>query len=270
MTPQVMGLVALLPAWLLVMFRITGIFIFAPVLGSRTIPVRIKALWTLGMSFVIFPMLLSPDRPAAVFVMDVAANGLYLWAIAGMVVMELLIGLVIGYGASLPLLGLQVGGRVIDQQLGIGLAGIFNPELDEQSGITGEFLFLVGLALFVLMNGHRAMVQVLVASFDTFPLGGFRFDGHALLMILGLLQVMFELAFRVAGPLLCIIFLETVALGFIARTVPQMNILSIGFPLRILVGFGVLIGAIAGIAHIFENATVQMLDVLLRFFGGNG
>ena len=270
MSPQILGIISLLPAWLLVLFRITGIFVFAPVLGSRTIPPRIKALWALGMSFVIFPMLLSPSRPAAEFVMNIAANGLYLWAIAGMIAMELIIGIVIGYGASLPLLGFQVGGRVIDQQLGIGLAGIYNPELDEQSGITGEFFFLVGLSLFVLMNGHRVMVDILVRSFDVYPLGGFRFDGEMLTMIIGLLQMMFELAFRVAGPLLCIIFLMTIAMGFIARTVPQMNILSIGFPVRILIGFILVLGAIGSLAHIFLESMDETLNTLGAFIGVGG
>ena len=268
MPSETLGLISLLPAWLLVLFRISGIFVFAPVLGSSTVPGRIKVLWAVGMSFVVFPMLLSPGRPAAGFVMDVAANGLYLWAIAGQIAGELLIGLVIGYGASLPLIGFQIGGRVIDQQLGIGLAGVFNPDLDDQSGITGEFLFLTALAIFVILGGHRMMVMVLVGSFDHVPLGVFSMTDGLLVLLVGLLQAMFDVALRVAGPLLCIIFLETVALGFIARTVPQMNILSVGFPLRILAGFALLVGAIAVQGEVLIDAIRFNLNSLTHFFTG--
>ncbi len=260
------ALIPHLPAWLLVLFRITGLFILAPMFGSTTVPARVRILFALGLSFVVYPMLLDPGRASLQYVLPVVEQGPSMWQLGPIIGMELLIGFVIGYGASLPLMGLQVAGRVVDQQLGMGLAGIYNPELNEQAGVMGQFYFMLGLAIFILLGGHRALLMTMVKSFDHVPLGGFVVDGRLLYLVTGILGAMFELAVRVAAPLLCIIFLETLALGFIARTVPQMNILSIGFPLRILVGLFMIIGALAVDMAVYRETLRDVLAGIEQFF----
>ena len=101
---------------------------------------------------------------------------------------------------------------------------------------------------------------------DSVPLGGFRVDGAVIDLILGLLTSMLHLAFRVAAPLLCLVFLETVAMGFIARTVPQMNILSIGFALRIVIGVTLIIGALSVKGNILVQFLGNMLGQISKFF----
>lgn len=254
--------------WLMVLFRITGIFVIAPVFGSKTIPARVKVFLSLGLSFCVFPMLLDgTGGPASSVHASIMANSFPIWLILGAVAMELLVGIVIGYGASLPVLGMQVGGRVCDQQLGIGIGGVFNPEFDEESGVISETFFIIAMTVFLLVGGHRALFTALVGSFDSVPLGGFKPDGSLLDLIIGLVSSMFAMAFRVAAPLLCIMFLQMVAMGFIARTVPQMNILSIGFPLRILVGSTVLIGSVAMIVRAYSDVLTQALRNIGSFFG---
>lgn len=255
-----------LPAWLMVLFRFTGIFIFAPVLGSEQVPRQVKVFLAVGLSLCVYPMLLEPGRAAAPLVHTFLDQQMSLWMLGVAIGLELAIGLAIGYAASLPLIGMQVGGQVIDQQVGLGLAGIFNPDLGEQSGMVGQFLFIVALALFILLGGHRLMFIVLVGSFDRIPLGGFsEFDSLAHLMV-GLLQVSFDLSLRIAAPLLCLTFLQTVAMGFIARTVPQINILSIGFPMRTLIGALLLMMFIGIASQIYADGVHDVFRELLRFW----
>lgn len=251
-----------LPAWLLVLFRLTGIFVFAPMFGSQTIPARVKVFLALGLSFCVYPVLLAPGG----LVEPVVRAGLSLWSLVSAVAMELLIGIVIGYGASLPLLGMEMAGQVADQQMGLGIAGVLNPEINEEAGIVGQFFFMLALAVFVILGGHRVMLAVLVGSFSNVPLGGGWVDGRLLDLVLGLLMSVFELAIRVSAPLLCLVFLETVAMGFIARTVPQMNIMSVGFALRIMIGTAILIGAVAVKNGVFVEALRQALSDLAGFF----
>ena len=257
-----------LPAWLMVLFRISGIFIFAPLLGATTIPMRVKVFLALGLSLCVYPALLQVGRGSEPLIRAAMDSSMHLWALAAAVALELLIGLVIGYGASIPIMAAQVGGHVIDQQIGLGLAGVFNPELGEQSGVVGEFFFLTALAIFVMIGGHHAMLATLVGSFDRIPLGGFN-DFHGIVVLAcGLLTSMFDLAMRVAAPLLAVIFLETVAMGFVARTVPQMNIMSIGFALRIVLGLGVLIGTVGAQLPAVHDGIRRTLDTLRLFFTG--
>jgi len=255
------------PAWLLVLFRLTGIFILAPVFGSQAIPMRVKVFLAFTLSLCVYPVLLNAGSASAVGILPILNGGLTLWTLAACVALELAIGFLIGYCTSLVIIGMQVGGQLIDQQLGLALAGIINPELGEQNGIVSEILFLSSVTLFVALGGHRIMFDVLVGSFQSVPLGGFRVDGHMLELIVGLLGASFEMGVRVAAPLLCLIFLETMAMGFVARTVPQMNILSIGFAVRILMGVALLVAAMGTIVAVFESQLRFTLRQIAIYFG---
>jgi len=244
------------PVFLLVFFRLTGIFIFGPVFGSSVLPVRVKVMLALVLAFCVYPII-PPQVPIELG-----------WgAMAAAIATELLVGLIIGYGASLPLIAMQVGGLMMGHQLGLGLAQVFNPEFNEQTEVLSQFLFLMALAAFLLLNGHHAMLMALVNSFDSVPLGGYVPDGGLVFTITGMLTAMFELGLRVAAPLLCLVFLETIAMGFVARTVPQLNILSLGFPLRIILGLFLLVGLAAVMFESVAHMITQTIQTLLRMFG---
>ena len=253
-----------LPAWLMVLFRLTGVFIFAPLLGSTAVFRQVKIFLALGLSFCVYPMLLHSGGGAATYIEQIITADMALIAIAAAVGLELLVGLVIGYAASLPLLGMQIGGQVIDQQVGMGLAGVFNPELGDQSGPIGEFFFITAMAIFALLGGHRVLLATVVGSFDHVPMGGFTQFGSLVDLAVGLLSASFEMALRVAAPVLCLVFLETLAMGFIARTVPQINILSVGFALRIVMGVMLLVASVSIAVSVY---TEELRWALRRIMG---
>lgn len=256
MSDQLTQLLPHVPAFAMVLCRLTGIFIFAPVFGSSVLPLRVKALMALVLAACLYPII-PPQLPLA---LDLGTIG---FAIGS----EILIGLVIGYGASMPLIAMQLGGQMMGHQLGLGLAQVLNPEFDEQTEVLSQFLFISALAIFLLLNGHHAMLGALVSSYHSVPLGGYVPDGNLIVLITGMLSATFELAIRVAAPLLCIVFLETVAMGFIARTVPQMNILSLGFPMRILIGMALLVALTSAMFSSFGDTMNDIMGALLRAFG---
>jgi flagellar biosynthetic protein FliR len=126
----------------------------------------------------------------------------------------------------------------------------------------------MAVTMFILLGGHHAMFMVLVRSFETVPLAGYRPDGSMLQTIVGLLSAMFELGVRVAAPLLCLVFLQTVAMGFVARTVPQLNILSLGFPLRIMLGIAMTVALIAPMNNALASFIQETMTRLMQLFGG--
>lgn len=255
-----------LPAWLLVVFRIAGIFFMAPMFGSTTIPVRFRMLLSVAVACCVYPMLIEPGRQALPNVMPIINNGMFFWTMGAAVAMEMLIGILIGYGATLPIFGMQVGGRVIDQQMGLGIAGVYNPEVGEEVGVISEFFFMLALTIFILVGGHRVVLTTLVGSFNHIPLGTFVMNGNVIDLLIGLCQAMFEMGLRVAAPLLCLFFLLTISMGFIARTVPQLNILSIGFTVRIVCGALIVIGAVGVMFHVYETDLHVLLRRLSVFF----
>ncbi|MBI1369528.1 MAG: flagellar biosynthetic protein FliR [Planctomycetes bacterium] len=246
-----------IPVFLLVVFRLAGIFMFAPMFGSDIIPVKVKALLALVLGFCVYP-LIPPQAPVHLTMMSMVVS----------IGSEMLIGLVIGYGASLPLVAMQLGGLIMGQQLGLGFAQVLNPDFGEDTDVLGQTLFVTALTVFIVLNGHHILLSTLVHSFSTVPIGAYMPGSSVLHVITGLLASMFELGVRVAAPLLCLVFLETIAMGFIARTVPQLNILSLGFPLRIIIGMMLVI---ALIGPIYESLIVSMrhaLGLVYQLFGG--
>lgn len=254
------------PAWMLVLVRLSGIFLMAPLFGTLAVPARLKAMLALGLSFCVYPMLLGSAKaaPALEVVID---QGLSLWGLGPLLATELGIGLLLGFGATLPVAGMQIGGRVVAQQIGFGLAEVFNPS-QEQGGIVSQLFYLMAILVFVLFDGHRLLLLTLVESFDRVPPGMFRFDGAVVDLIIGLLGSMLTLALKVAAPLLCLVLLQTIAIGFIARTVPQMNILSVGFAIRILLGGLVLIAVLRVDANVAAESMLSSLGTLRAFLGG--
>ena len=103
------------PVWLMILFRLTGIFVLAPVLGSSTVPRMVKVFLALGLSFAVWPMLWVDSDASRN--LAAAVQNLDLWSLGLLVALELLIGYVIGYAASLPLTGMQLGGHIVDQQM---------------------------------------------------------------------------------------------------------------------------------------------------------
>lgn len=255
-------LLSQLPAWSLVFFRLTGIFILAPVLGSKTIPRLVKIVLALGLSLCIYPILLTPGTQSATYMNQINHQHLSIWAMAVAVGLDLLVGYIIGFVASLPLVGMQMAGNIISQQMGLAFATIVNPQFGDQSGVVDQVFFMFALAIFVILGGHRIILSILITSFNHVPLTGFHNFHDLVFMAVGVIQSVFQLALRVAAPILCLVFLLTAALGFIERTVPQMNILSVGFAIRILATTALLALFFVSIAHLYINNTRWTFNAL--------
>jgi flagellar biosynthetic protein FliR len=237
---------------LLVIFRVGGIMIYAPVVGSSIVPGRVKVLLAFVLGAAVYPSLAAHHHTAAGLAVD-------LWLLAPLIAMEIIIGLVIGYIASLPLTGMQMGGVIISQQMGLGFAQLYNPAIDDESDVVAQVLFFMALATFILVGGLDSMMLTLLHSFERIPAGGVAMDANLLTLVTGALGSALELGLRVAAPLLCIIFLETVALGFLSKTVPQLNVLSLGFPMRILVGLTVLAVGVT----VLNDVLIEEMDEVL-------
>jgi flagellar biosynthetic protein FliR len=242
---------------LLVMFRLGGLTIYAPVFGSPVVLTRLKVFLCLLIGLAAYPAIAARS--------GIGAVPLELFSLAPLIALELAIGLVLGFMAGLPLIAAQCGGLIIGQQVGLGFGRIFNPALDDESDVLGQMLFFLALAGFLLVGGHEGMVLAVLHSFDRLPPGGFVPDGALLSVLNAMLLSALELALRIAAPLLALVFLESVALGFIARTVPQLNILSLGFPLRILLGLLILAVGLLIIDEVLMEAIDQTLRTMLAW-----
>ncbi|MEX0703461.1 MAG: flagellar biosynthetic protein FliR [Planctomycetales bacterium] len=185
----------------------------------------------------------------------------YAWIAIG----EFALGLVLGLGVFTVLSGLQLAGEMIDQQTGIGLAEVFNPGLDTNTSITGQFLYLFGVTVFLLMEpfgGHLLMVSALVETFQTLPAGEAFVSVAAIDLLRDLVHQSLVIAVQVAAPALAAMSLVALTTGFLGHTVPQINVLVIGFPVRAMVNLGVLALSLSGAARIVVDAIPTAIDAL--------
>lgn len=244
--------------FLMVVARLGGLFLFAPILSSPMVPTRAKALLCVALALCVYATL-----PEAQF-RPIQAD---LFTLGASVAAESLIGAVIGLAAALPIYCVQLGGLLMDQQIGVGLAGVYNPAVDSEGTPLGDLLLYVALAVFMSAGGLDALFLAVVKTFGRVPLGATSWTGTALGLLLGLLSSGFELALRVAAPVLGIILLETVATSFLMRTLPQLNVMSIGFSVKVVLGFGTLVLAILAIERAMGDEISNACGAALKWAG---
>lgn len=235
--------------------RLSGLLLFGPLLAVATVPVRVRALLLFMLTLSVYPTL-DPSQMEPVE-LDLAALG---WAMA----CEMLIGLSIGAVAAVPIAAMEVAGKLIGQQAGLGLATVFNPAVDTESGLLSQLLLYTAILIFLAIGGLEAMFLAVANTFSAVPLGAAT-PAHAPLdLYVGVLASGFEMAMRVAIPVLCIIFLETLAMGFIMKTMPQLNILSVGFPIKIIAGLMAMIFTITAVNEVaWEEISAAARALLL-------
>ncbi len=211
----------MLPGFLLVLFRVAGLAIASPLYSSTALPRAAKV----GMAFAIAVMcypLAQPTLPGELTLPVVLAG----------VLGEIMIGLGIGLALTLPFVATQVGGLMIAQQGGLALGRVFNPGLNTQTTPLGQLIYMGMMGIFLMMDGHVAVVRSVVESFALVPPLTFEVTPSIVKLMCGLITSAFVVAVRLAGPALTALFLVTLAMGFISRTVPQLNILAVGFSVR--------------------------------------
>ena len=196
-----------LPGWTLTLFRLAGVFMLTPVLGQQTIPRQIKALLLVVMTMAVYPSLAASGMPTGHWMANLQEGGMTIPSAAAAIGNELINGMVIGYALLIPIAGMQLAGHMIDQQLGLGLAQIYNPEFNTEAGIGEQFLYLTGLAIFITFGGLEIVFGIVRQSFGVIPLGDSIDPARVGEMAVGLLGLMMQVGVRIAAPLLCLILL---------------------------------------------------------------
>lgn len=256
--PGIEPLLAHVVPFAFVVARMTGLFVFAPMLASLSIPTQVRALLAFIMAAAVYPA--TPSHFA-----DVPLD---LFGLAPVFVSELLIGVCVGLIASVPVMMLQMGGHVTGFQMGLSMATVYNPEFNTNSDVVGETLFYLGFAVFLAVGGIEATYAALLTTFDNVPVGAMATSSVPLDTYIGLANSGFEMAIRVSGPAMGMVFLVMVAMGFITKTMPQINVMSIGFAIKIVAGLLATAVALQVIANVASDETLRVLTVLGEWVRG--
>jgi len=242
----------------LVVARIGGLVLFAPVLSVEGMPRAAKGLLIFMCAVCVYPFAQSHALPAVH--QDLATLG-------AAVLIEVLIGVTIGLFAMLPIYGTQLAGMLVDQQVGLGLGAVYNPLLDAEGSIIGDLYMYLAMTAFLLIGGLDALLLGVVRSFEHMPLGSASMISAPLPTLIALLSAGFELALRVSAPVLCIILLETVSTMFIVKTMPQINIMSTGFPIKVSLGMFAVVISLRSVNAAVGDGVAAGVDTMLAWCG---
>ena len=244
--------------FMLVLTRITGVFLFTPLLTSNSIPRSFKTLLAFGFAMAIYPFV-----PPAALPADIT-----LAQLVPLMFSELFIGIIMGLIMGIPMVAIQMGGYMMGYQMGLSLAESFNPELDTNSSVIGQLLFYLSIFIYIGIGGFEIIFVTLADSFYHIGSGTFAIADTPLTLLLDVINSGFELAIRVASPILGVISMLLIAMGFIMKTMPQINIMSIGFSIQIIVGLTTLMLLIGIIGMVAGDEVLRVLTLLQEWIAG--
>jgi flagellar biosynthetic protein FliR len=243
-------------AFTVILTRVSGLVMTAPLFSGKFIAMRIRAMLAVSISVVVTLVhggqtFKVPD--------NVIELGL-------MMISELMVGLTLGLGISILFVGIQVAGHMISTLSGMSIADVFNPAADRNEPLFGQLLYFVALAVFCIIGGHRMMLGALLDTFTALPAGQASVDSSVVETLTTILSQAFALGIRAAAPTVAALLLSTLVMGLISRTLPQLNIMAFGFGLNSAATLIMLAISIGTIVMLFQNHVEITLESLSELF----
>ena len=228
---------------LLIFVRVSAFFVTIPLFSYKTIPSQLKIVLAFVLSWMMY------------YTFSIEAftiNGDYLL----LVLKEAIVGLVLGLVVYIVFSAVQIAGGFIDFQMGFAMANIVDPQTGAQSPLMGQFFNFLLLLVFLTINGHHLVLDGIFYSYQFMPIDQFfpKFgDVESIEYIMKLFVAVFAIAFQMSAPIIATLFLVTLALGITGKTVPQLNIFVVGFPIKIAVGFILLVTMMGVMVEVMEK-----------------
>ena len=241
---------------MLIFLRVAAIVFSAPVLDTNTIPAVFKAGLALAVSILLLP--------AVDTVVTVKELSLMTFVIG--VFSEIAIGVTIGLSVKLLFAGIQLAGQVVGYQMGFAVANVVDPATSTQIPILAQFYNLTAMLVFLAINAHHLFFSALVDSYSILPPLSMHVSPQLVGMMMRLAANMFVVAVKVGAPLIAVMLMVSVALGMVARTVPQIHIFIVAMPLKIVIGLVFLLMVspylTAYLIDLFSSYQVTLFDLM--------
>jgi flagellar biosynthetic protein FliR len=234
----------------LIFSRWAGMVMLAPVFGARGVPAPVKLGLVVGLSAVLYPLVSAsvPELPQSIL------------PVVALIIKETVVGLAIGYIVSLITAIMQGAGELMDFQMGFIMGNTIDPIYGMQSPLTGNFIMVLATMLLLAMDGHHYMIAAMVKSYQFIPINPPALaDGTA--FYIGMTAQVFALSIQISMPVYGALFLANIGVGLLAKTVPQLNIFHVLFPVKII--FGLVIFYLA--LPFFGNTVAQIFDTAMEW-----
>ena len=232
----------------LVAARVGSAIVVMPFFGASQVPAQVKIVLIVVLSVV-----MTPANAGA----DVLASGEWFPL---MFLREILVGLMLGFSVALVFTALSTAANLISVQMGLNLQALLNPTSafqSDQDNPLSVFYGMLATVIFLTVNGHHQLLLGLQATFDLVPLNSFEMQPGQTSVLAALTTTMIVSAFQIAFPIMAALLIADVAAGLLARMVPQINVFFVNLPLKIFLGFLVMLVSMPFTISFFRDRGVQ-------------
>ncbi|HEY7629726.1 MAG TPA: flagellar biosynthetic protein FliR [Thermoleophilaceae bacterium] len=218
-----------LAGFILVLARVSPLFLLAPIFSSKMLPARARGVVAVAISFGLAPLALHGQH--------LNLDGFNL---AGLIGKELLVGLSYSFALAAVFAAISVAGSLLDTSMGFSYGSLIDPITGTQSPVLSQLYAMVGVLIFIAINGDHWMIEGLARSYQLVPISEF----PSINAIVGgadkAFVSIFGSAIELAAPVLLAVLLTDCAMGLVARVMPQLNVFAVGFPAKIAVGLTIM------------------------------
>lgn len=208
------------------LLRIGAFYFAVPIIGARTVPARVRIVLTLFTAIMIAPVL--PSAPVVSFLSAQAFV---------MIIQEVLIGLALGFAMQVVMHVFVLAGQFMAMKMGLGFAAMNDPSSGVSVTILSQFYLLLSTLLFLSSNAHLVVLQLMIDSFTTFPIGGAGMNIAHFMTIVDMGSWLFSTGLLITLPLFTSLLIVNMSFGVMSRSAPQMNVFTVGFPITLIFGF---------------------------------
>lgn len=242
-----------LSAFIWPLVRILALISTAPVVGNRSVPVRLKVGLSVAITLLISPILgpMPQIEPGSV-------PGLFVIA------QQILIGAAMGLAMQIVFVAVELAGEVTGLQMGLGFASFYDPIRGSNTAVIAQYMNLVATLFFLAVNGHLLMISTLVDSFFAFPIGSQPMHAAGWLAPVSWGGRIFFAGLLLSLPLLGTLLITNMALGILTKAVPQLNLFAVGFPITLTVGMGMLTLSLPYFEPILDHLMHDGFQVMLK------
>lgn len=232
--------------WLMIFVRILFALMFLPIIVETKVPVIVKAGISMALATIVF---FTHDIQQVAYAPDLLGFTIVL-------AKEIIIGLIIGFSVLIFFQVYYFVGNLLSTQGGIGMSTIFDSENGIQTPIIGKFYYLGFCAIFLLSGGLHWFISALIDTFIYIPVGKGILRPDIVYGVIEAVTIFWEISFKLASPIIAVIFIVDCGLGILARTVPQMNMFVIGLPLKMIILFIMMVITMQ-LLPAFNNVIIQ-------------
>jgi len=236
---------------ILIFLRVSSMIVVMPIFGGdKTIPAGVKGGLSILITFLLFPFVRIDPGFQFTGLTPMVIN----------MINEVLIGVIIGFVARFIFAGIQFAGEVIGFQMGFSVVNIIDPATSSQVSLISQFQYFMAILIFLSVNAHHMFLLAMAESFVRIAPMQFHLSGRVIETLCLFSKDVFVVAVKISAPVVAVLIFTNIALGIVARTVPQINIFVVGFPLQIALGF-IFLGLTA---PIFVNYSISLFNNLAK------